>query len=221
MKFAERVRQHVEAAEIFFEDKRVPVTISVGAAIGVPERLPADFGNRLVAAADEAMYEAKQNGRNQVRSKTLLPEAERCFAQKVLECRFSRWLANRKFFDIPVISQALLQCNFPQLRIGELAQKEGVLSAGQVDKIRQLQNSRGERFGELARELGYMSEEMLTRLLAQQKEDPTVLSKALVTAGLATDTEAAALLERFQSELGIASATAKKTPVAAPQLTNA
>lgn len=58
---AERIRKAVEALDIHFEDKQIPVTISIGIALQ-----PQDGDNLedLLAAADERLYIAKQNGRN-------------------------------------------------------------------------------------------------------------------------------------------------------------
>jgi diguanylate cyclase (GGDEF)-like protein len=62
-KFAERLRAIVEKSRIKVEHKTFHITIS----IGVTELLPDD--NQLEFAlkrADDAMYEAKRKGRNQV-----------------------------------------------------------------------------------------------------------------------------------------------------------
>ncbi|MFP7754746.1 diguanylate cyclase domain-containing protein [Thermodesulfobacteriota bacterium B35] len=65
---AEAMRANVEALKIPHENSKITdhVTISVGVATTVPER-----GSRpedLIATADEALYEAKNNGRNRVQS---------------------------------------------------------------------------------------------------------------------------------------------------------
>jgi two-component system, cell cycle response regulator len=58
---AERLRKAVEALEIQFEGNLIPVTISIGIALQ-----PQDGDNieEIMAAADERLYTAKQNGRN-------------------------------------------------------------------------------------------------------------------------------------------------------------
>jgi diguanylate cyclase (GGDEF)-like protein len=64
--FAERLRQEVESTEIAAESgASVRVTLSLGiAALGPEHQTPGD----LVAQADEALYRAKQAGRNRVMS---------------------------------------------------------------------------------------------------------------------------------------------------------
>ncbi|HEB50023.1 MAG TPA: PleD family two-component system response regulator [Desulfobulbus sp.] len=65
---AEEMRANVEARQIPHENSKITdhVTISVGVATTVPEQ-----GSRpddLIAAADQALYQAKNNGRNRVQS---------------------------------------------------------------------------------------------------------------------------------------------------------
>jgi diguanylate cyclase (GGDEF)-like protein len=60
----ERLRSLVEATPFEFEGRRMPITISVGVAAH-PD-LPVETGAQLIAAADEALYEAKRGGRNRV-----------------------------------------------------------------------------------------------------------------------------------------------------------
>ncbi len=47
---------------ITFEGARIPVTLSVGAALAEPQEEP----EHLIARVDAAMYEAKRAGRNRV-----------------------------------------------------------------------------------------------------------------------------------------------------------
>jgi diguanylate cyclase (GGDEF)-like protein len=62
---AERIRQSVEQHAFNYNGTRLPITISVGLA-GLPDGSVAS-PSELIAAADEALYEAKRNGRNQVK----------------------------------------------------------------------------------------------------------------------------------------------------------
>ena len=61
---AERLRRSVEAAQFQAERERVPVTISLGVAL-YPTAV-VETGQDLLKLADEALYRAKEGGRNQV-----------------------------------------------------------------------------------------------------------------------------------------------------------
>jgi len=61
---AERVRQTVIGHRFKAEEKTIPVTVSAGVAT-IPEARIAD-SQALIAAADQALYEAKRTGRNRV-----------------------------------------------------------------------------------------------------------------------------------------------------------
>ncbi|MDD9942624.1 MAG: GGDEF domain-containing protein [Myxococcales bacterium] len=61
---AERVRARVMAAKITFEGKQIPVTVSIGVA--ATDNRQHQSAAALVAAADSALYRAKNDGRNRV-----------------------------------------------------------------------------------------------------------------------------------------------------------
>lgn len=63
--FAERVRAAVESEAFAVGTERLEVTLSVGAAEWTPRMRKAE---ELIARADEALYRAKDAGRNQVAS---------------------------------------------------------------------------------------------------------------------------------------------------------
>jgi diguanylate cyclase (GGDEF)-like protein len=63
--FAERVRLMAERAHIVWEGEHVPVTVSIGLS-HLQGGEVVDSAERLVAAADAALYAAKRGGRNRV-----------------------------------------------------------------------------------------------------------------------------------------------------------
>jgi two-component system, cell cycle response regulator len=62
MEVAERIRSTIEAHSFVYENKKIPVTIS----IGVSAKVPNDSWESLYDRADKALYQSKQNGRNKV-----------------------------------------------------------------------------------------------------------------------------------------------------------
>jgi len=62
---AQRLRTRIGATEIEAGDTRIRVTVSIGVAV-MRKEVPYDTAASLVAAADEALYAAKRNGRDQV-----------------------------------------------------------------------------------------------------------------------------------------------------------
>ncbi|MCH9813625.1 MAG: GGDEF domain-containing protein, partial [Epsilonproteobacteria bacterium] len=58
--FAEKIRSKVEAYDFLYKDEKVPVTISAG----VGHCSDHNDQKALISAADEALYKAKNSGRN-------------------------------------------------------------------------------------------------------------------------------------------------------------
>jgi diguanylate cyclase (GGDEF)-like protein len=63
LQIGERIRALIEKATFQWEDRHIPVTLSVGAAIS--SGTEAD-SIELIQAADLALYQAKEGGRNRV-----------------------------------------------------------------------------------------------------------------------------------------------------------
>jgi len=62
-KLSEKIRREIERDYFVDGDNKLKVTMSIGAAIITPE----DTETSLFERADKALYQAKQNGRNQIR----------------------------------------------------------------------------------------------------------------------------------------------------------
>jgi diguanylate cyclase (GGDEF)-like protein len=61
-KKAERLRKNIESKNFEYESKTIPITISVGVSFGNKNSDP----KTLIKEADEALYQSKNSGRNQV-----------------------------------------------------------------------------------------------------------------------------------------------------------
>ena len=64
MELAEQLRKRVASHTFVFEAEEIPVTVSIGVAMTQNESIPE---NELIRRADEKLYLAKAEGRNQVR----------------------------------------------------------------------------------------------------------------------------------------------------------
>jgi len=60
---AERIRRNIEKSEIFFDDQRINVTVSIGLSYLKTED---SIIQHILRRADEALFKAKKNGRNQL-----------------------------------------------------------------------------------------------------------------------------------------------------------
>ncbi len=90
----ERFRKIVEATEIIFEDKKIPVTVSLGSSVLDPAAnagLEASAkAKKLIAEADTALYFSKRNGRNQLSLFQNLPSEAKQSLHEVAEARVAK-----------------------------------------------------------------------------------------------------------------------------------
>jgi len=198
-KLAERIRSAIESIDLRQRGHRVPVSISLGVALTIPERRQQSAASDLVEAADRAMYEAKQAGRNQLRLRNLMSEFDRALIPLILQSRFSRWLTSNGTLEPESVSKALLQCHSERARIGDLAEQMGLLTGAEVDAVRESQRQIGLRFGEIAVRMGLLDLPTLARLLARQQENPRDLASALAHLGLISRDQVQPLVEAYES----------------------
>lgn len=197
-KLAERLRERIEQETFLFGATRIPVTVSVGAAITIPARNETDTATRLVAVADECLYRSKSEGRNRVNVCSLVSEADRTMFALINKHRFSRWLVARQHIDVTQVSRALVQCQTDHCRVGELAVRNGYLTELQVGAILEAQTSSGDRFGQIAVERGLLGLDHVVHLLSLQQENPQQLAAAIARLGLMSPSAIMIALEEYQ-----------------------
>ncbi|HEY2252438.1 MAG TPA: HDOD domain-containing protein [Planctomycetaceae bacterium] len=200
-KMAERIRAGIAATDLFHQGQRIIVTVSVGAAIAIPERHHESAGADIVATADQAMYEAKQAGRNQVRLRNMMSDFDRQVIPLVLQRRFSRWLVSKGAVDPSNAAKALLHCQTERLRLGEIAEQIGLLTPSEIEAIRNGQTQTGLRFGEVAVQLGLVDLMQLAGLIAWQQENPRSLAVELARLGLCNAARLESLIDAYATEL--------------------
>lgn len=75
--FAERFRKRIENTKIYFGEKHIPLTVSLGTATfkenWAPGYSPENTSKELINRADTALYLAKANGRNQTWQFEMIP----------------------------------------------------------------------------------------------------------------------------------------------------
>lgn len=200
-KLAERIRSGIEKTQFMHQGQRVIVTVSVGAAITIPERQQESAGGDIVEVADQAMYEAKQAGRNQVRLRNLMSDFDCQLFTLVLQRRFSRWLVSKGHVDPTNASRALLHCQTERLRLGEIAEEVGLLTQSQIEVIRTGQSQTGLRFGEVSVQLGFLDIMKVAGLIAWQQENPRNLAVELARLGHSSASRLETLIDAYLTEL--------------------
>lgn len=91
------------------------------------------------------------------------------------------------------LSDAIAKVSSTRIKLGTLAIHAGLMVASEVDEVCFLQTREDKRFGEIATERGYLTEEQVRDLLNAQAPDFLLLGQRLVEDGVMSNAE----LERF------------------------
>ncbi len=201
-KLTERIRAAIEQEDFFHLDQRVPVTASFGTAMMMPGRLEYNCAEEILKQADEALYESKENGRNQARYRCLINAQERDLIKSVNHLKFSRWLVAKEILDIMTISRILLQVPPDQRSLGEIAVDLKMMDCEQVDKLASFQKANNrKRIGDTAVEMGYVSPAELHLLLCWQCEPPDRLMNAMAANNILPAARCQELLTQYQKSI--------------------
>lgn len=198
---AERIRRTIADEDFRHEGERVSVTVSIGGTVTVPGRKESGLEQRLIDSADAAMYESKRNGRNRVTVDSLASELEETLATLIERHRFTRWLVERHVLSesmLPEIAANPCGCDSS---IGQLAVQKGWLTHADVMAVLEDQSLSAERFGVIACRLDLLTVNQVAELLANQREDATLVAMRLIKREILDATEVNLLLDQFRDSL--------------------
>ena len=113
-------------------------------------------------------------------------EAEGREKSAVPSCSFSGWLVERGVVTSAQALDAMDRQHELNVPVGQLAIREGVMDVHQVFETLDWSSANGERFGETAISLGYLTSQSLAGLLDVQVRERPSLCKLLVQMGAST-----------------------------------
>ncbi len=190
---AQRLAEAIPAVMGVHKKASLRLGASVGAVICAPHRARL-HSTQLLRQADEAMYAAKNAGKNRVTFLSLLSPEDGHVLQQVHQRLFSVFLLQRQRVGPEQLAEAARLVPTVHYPLGRLARKLGWLSPGQLRHVLQEQRRNRNLFGECALALGYLVPEQLYSLLALQREYPEELAQSLVDLRLLTPSQAHAEL---------------------------
>lgn len=198
-RLADRIRGRVASESLEWAGKQIPLTVSVGATLALPERGDETIGEKVLTAAQRAAMEAGTGEGNNVYFDSLVTEIElqRLFMSN--QFRFSRWLISKGVLDIPRVGKALLEFKQQPLRLGDLALRQELLHERDVEEILLDQEASQCRFGDVAVRRELLTEDQLVGLLILQQEDPLRVAELFLRLAILDEQRLRPLLKEYFS----------------------
>jgi diguanylate cyclase (GGDEF)-like protein len=178
---ANRVWHELSGLLVRHDGAAAPLTASVGAAVCVPHRTRQTVAEFL-AAADRAMYAAKQAGKNKFHVLSLVSAEDTAFLQEVRRRLFSTFLLARDVVTPHQVRAALRTATLSFSMAGRLARRLGWVTPRQLRRVLRDQRKNRRTFGESALALRCLTAAQVQTLLALQREPPEDLAGGLVDA---------------------------------------
>ncbi len=180
---AQRLRADVASLSVRQGRQTASVAASVGGVICLPYRsrmTPEAF----LAAADEAMYTAKKQGKNQVTITALLSEEDREFLEAIRRRLFSTFLLERERIRLEDCNKPPRPLHSPGSSLARLARRLGWIDNPQLAGLLREQRLSRQPFQDVAQQLGLLTPGQIAALLALQRQCPEIVGQHLVAAGL-------------------------------------
>lgn len=111
---------------------------------------------------------------------------------------FGSYLLRESVVTPEQLIKAIDKLTSAHVKIGTLAMHKGLMTASEVDEVCFLQKRIDKRFGEIAIERHYLTEEQVTELLTEQTPDYLLLGQALQDDGVITTAELETLIMDYQ-----------------------
>lgn len=196
-RLADRIRGRIAGERLIWAGHPVPLTACVGATLALPARNDQDLAPTIVAAATKAVQEAAVGGGNHIYFDSLVDEVELQRLFMINQFRFSRWLIAQGVLDIPRVGKALIDFKQPRVRLGELAMRQELLNAEEIEQILDEQEETQDRFGTIAVRRDVLSEDQLVGLLILQQEDPLQAAEQFLCKGVLDQQRLQTLLKEY------------------------
>jgi|LGOV01.1.fsa_nt_gb hypothetical protein len=112
---------------------------------------------------------------------------------------FGQFLLNQDLITPKELQEVFKNVKTTRLKLGMIAINEGFLNANQVIKINELQKKHDKRFGEIAVEFMYLTNEELDIALNKQQSEHLILAQTIVNLGYMTITEFEKAIEMYKT----------------------
>ncbi|MCR4956268.1 MAG: chemotaxis protein CheX [Lachnospiraceae bacterium] len=113
---------------------------------------------------------------------------------------FGNYLLRKAIITPEELLECMTEAGKSHAKLGTLCIHAGLMSSAEVEKVYILQTHRDERFGEIAIEEGYLTQEQLDNLMEQQPPSYILLAQCLTEKGILNHDEVERLLADYQME---------------------